>query len=378
MVLTLSGFAFFLTLTNLNHNFLASLGFGTGQISSEDYDHWAWSDTVGWIDFNPQDGGVQLLDNELVGYAWGENVGWISFNCSNTSSCDGPGGVDYKVENDGEGNLSGYAWSDTLGWINFNPTVGPTSYGVTVDDDGIFSGYAWGENVGWISFNCSNTSSCDGPGGVDYKVISDGQFYNQVATTVTIQVQPEGTGCYLDPLTTQPEILVKDQHDQNMPDGTTVTASLSGGTGTLTGTLTATTVNGVAAFSNLGYSMPSQPFTVDFTSGSYSASSNAVGPLQTCSAGTVGPSGALSFEQSGSGTQTQTGPSTQEPGETPNGTPPQSGPGPGTQEPSGTSPQGPGPATGPGGGNEIPKEVIPILQNIIESILKIIGRFLPK
>ncbi len=124
---------------------------------------YAWGENIGWINFGTSEGNVHITDSELTGYAWSENTGWISLNCSNDSSCST---VDYKVSNDGQGNLSGYAWSENTGWINFNPTYG----GVSIDSSGNFSGYAWGENIGWIVFNCETTNSC---GTVDYKVKTD-------------------------------------------------------------------------------------------------------------------------------------------------------------------------------------------------------------
>jgi uncharacterized repeat protein (TIGR01451 family) len=115
-------------------------------------DKYAWSTSVGWINFAPTHGGVTVYADHLEGYAWAENVGWIRLGThtaggahtyGNTSSAD------YGVNVDGSGNLSGYAWSANVGWINFAPTHG----GVTIDlDTGSFDGYGWGENVGWIHF----------------------------------------------------------------------------------------------------------------------------------------------------------------------------------------------------------------------------------
>ncbi|MDP3245184.1 MAG: carboxypeptidase-like regulatory domain-containing protein [bacterium] len=124
---------------------------------------YAWAENVGWINFGASEGAVTVTDSALTGYAWGENIGWISLNCANTASCNT---VDYKVANDGSGNLSGYAWSENAGWINFNPTGG----GVNIDPNGDFSGYAWGENTGWIVFNCATTNSCSG---VNYRTSTD-------------------------------------------------------------------------------------------------------------------------------------------------------------------------------------------------------------
>ncbi len=100
---------------------------------------------LGFINFGATNGNVAITDSGITGYAWGESVGWINLNPTN-------GGVD----NDAEGNLSGYAWGENTGWINFDPTNG----GVTIDSSGNFSGYAWSQNYGWIVFNCTTDSSC--------------------------------------------------------------------------------------------------------------------------------------------------------------------------------------------------------------------------
>jgi len=113
---------------------------------------WAWGANIGWINFNPADGGVTVYDDHLEGYAWAENIGWVRLGtydggAAHTYANSAAG--DYGVNNDGSGNLSGYAWSTNAGWINFNPSDGQ----VTIDTaTGQFDGYAWGENVGWIHF----------------------------------------------------------------------------------------------------------------------------------------------------------------------------------------------------------------------------------
>lgn len=117
-------------------------------------DKWAWSESVGWIDFGTSGGNVHVSDSALTGYAYGENIGWISLNCSNTSSC---GDNNYMVANDGSGNLSGYAWSESTGWINFAPSAG----GVEVSSSGVFSGTAYGENIGWIVFSTDHPVTTD-------------------------------------------------------------------------------------------------------------------------------------------------------------------------------------------------------------------------
>lgn len=132
-------------------------------------DQYAWSENLGWINFDPQavgGFGVDVSDNGLGGYAWNENTGWISFSCNNTDSCNQ---VNYGVTNNGNGVLSGYAWGENTGWISFScnntSSCNTIQYGVTIDiTSGKFMGYAWGENTGWISF----TSSVN----IDYGVIT--------------------------------------------------------------------------------------------------------------------------------------------------------------------------------------------------------------
>jgi hypothetical protein len=140
-------------------------------INSAAAQHSAWNDEIGWIDFYTT-GNVNVISSQLQGYA-SSSAGVIALDCatSPSASC----AINYKVSNDGAGNLSGWAWNDEVGWISFywgnasaSSTATPTalcqSYngycGVTIDGTGVFHGWAWNDVVGWISFNCSNTSSC--------------------------------------------------------------------------------------------------------------------------------------------------------------------------------------------------------------------------
>ena len=113
---------------------------------------WAWGTNVGWINLNPDNGGVTVYSDHLEGYAWGENISWIrlgTYEGGDTHTYANDAADTYGVNNDGVGNLSGYAWGKDVGWINFAPTNG----GVTIDPvTGAFDGYAWGENIGWIHF----------------------------------------------------------------------------------------------------------------------------------------------------------------------------------------------------------------------------------
>ncbi|GBD34407.1 hypothetical protein HRbin35_00124 [bacterium HR35] len=99
----------------------------------------AWGENIGWVNFNPTNGNVQVFDDKLTGYAWSANYGWINLSPTN-------GGV----HNDGNGNLSGYAWGEHLGWIDFsNVKIDPNT--------GEFSGYAVILRDGSkINFDCTN------------------------------------------------------------------------------------------------------------------------------------------------------------------------------------------------------------------------------
>lgn len=97
---------------------------------------YAWGDKMGWVNFNPTDGGVNVSDAELTGYAWSANYGWLNLNPTNSG-----------VKNDSQGNLSGSAWSENLGWLDFG--------GVKIID-GSFSGQAVGSQTGTLNFSCDH------------------------------------------------------------------------------------------------------------------------------------------------------------------------------------------------------------------------------
>lgn len=99
----------------------------------------AWGENIGWVNFNPTYGNVQVFNDKLTGYAWSANYGWINLSPTN-------GGV----LNDGNGNLYGYAWGKNLGWVDFsNVKINPNT--------GEFSGYAIIlKNGSKINFDCSN------------------------------------------------------------------------------------------------------------------------------------------------------------------------------------------------------------------------------
>lgn len=91
-----------------------------------------------------------------------------------------------------------------------------------------------------------------------------------VATTVAITTQPANTNGTVDnPLQQQPIIHVTDQFNNDVADGTAVTASVVSGTGpALRNTATTTLGAGVATFTTLGYNKAAEPFTLKFSSNS--------------------------------------------------------------------------------------------------------------
>jgi hypothetical protein len=133
-------------------------------ISSGGNAHWAWNDSIGWIDFySPNTATVSA--SGLTGYA-SSTFGPISFDCATSPSGYICGTSNYTVANDGYGDLSGWAWNDTVGWISFcggestSTCPGAVPYQVTIDSSGNFQGWAWNDDVGWIDFNCDNNGSC--------------------------------------------------------------------------------------------------------------------------------------------------------------------------------------------------------------------------
>lgn len=108
----------------------------------------AWSETVGWVNFQPNGGGVDVRPTHLSGFAWGENIGWIKFGADGSGPYANTQANDWGVNRDPvTGALSGFAWSETVGWISFGTTDGQARINQVT---GAFSGFAWSENIGWI------------------------------------------------------------------------------------------------------------------------------------------------------------------------------------------------------------------------------------
>ena len=157
-------------------------------IDASSTNHWAWNDVIGWIDFYNTEK-VFVQSREIKGYA-NSSVGPVSLNCDTTGNPDNGdfcGTANYKVKNDGGGNLSGWAWNDLVGWISFCGTSNAASSSgncpysaypyhpalawcqdsssndIPPSDFGGAANYAWSDVIGWISFNAGIPPSPPGP-----------------------------------------------------------------------------------------------------------------------------------------------------------------------------------------------------------------------
>lgn len=148
--------------------------FAATNINAGNPNHWAWSDVIGWIDFYSTNN-VNVYSDRLEGFAT-SSQGYIALNCNSTPGGNICGTSNFKVINDGNGNLSGWAWNDAIGWISFDSATAGSPYVYQVyanTSSGDFSGWAWNDVVGWISFNCNNSGIGDTCGTSDYKVKTD-------------------------------------------------------------------------------------------------------------------------------------------------------------------------------------------------------------
>ena len=147
----------------------------------------AWSSNIGWIDFSPAIGGVQVdLSGDVTGYAWSSNIGWIKFDNLDNYPSEPHHSVKVDVSGDLEGCEKGNfcGWARALagededdgwdGWIHFGSDS--SNYQITIEEssgdrDYQLMGVGWGSNViGWTSFNCQNTNICDS---TSYRVETD-------------------------------------------------------------------------------------------------------------------------------------------------------------------------------------------------------------
>ncbi|HMU61680.1 MAG TPA: hypothetical protein PKA66_07850, partial [Gemmatimonadales bacterium] len=92
-----------------------------------------------------------------------------------------------------------------------------------------------------------------------------------------VQQQPSASAQSGVPLATQPTVRLADAFGNPVTaTGTVVTAGLASGSGTLGGTLTASTVSGLATFTDLAVTGPTGTYTIRFTAGSLTPDTSAV------------------------------------------------------------------------------------------------------
>ncbi len=97
------------------------------------------------------------------------------------------------------------------------------------------------------------------------------------AAQLQVQQQPSASAQSGVPLATQPTVRLADVFGNPVTTtGTVVTASLASGSGTLGGTLTASTASGLATFTDLAVTGPTGTYTIRFTSGSLTPDTSAV------------------------------------------------------------------------------------------------------
>jgi len=168
-----------------NFSFLPDSSVKAG--ASDNVHGWAWSDNIGWISFNCEEGGpsqsnicttsnygvtIDSLTGEFSGYAWSDNIGWISFNEADLIGCpSGTCKAEVVISGSDVGKLSGWArvtnsTDEDYGWISLSD-VANERHQVFIDtNNGHFNNYAWGggpsdeATIGWINFNCLNESEC--------------------------------------------------------------------------------------------------------------------------------------------------------------------------------------------------------------------------
>ena len=138
-----------------------------------------WETGVGWISLNgdnPEvpggaDYGVTIpsSDGAVTEYAWSENIGWIQFDPSSPYPTSNPNFSTKRVGNNLEGWARIVAVKDALavgnsgnwqGWIKMSGiATDSSSYGVQVNSDNTLSGYGWSDELGWINFGEVGTGS---------------------------------------------------------------------------------------------------------------------------------------------------------------------------------------------------------------------------
>ena len=144
-------------------------------------------------------------------------------------------------------------YSGSSGTWNDFPSAGPYQSVVEFGTNAADNGFA----TGATTYSYANIILC-GPA-------------TKLSTTTSAAGSVSGVA-----FTTQPVITIQDSSSNTVTNSTaTVTATVSAG-GTLIGTTTATAVNGVATFSNLGITAAAGTYTITYSSGSLTTTSQTI------------------------------------------------------------------------------------------------------
>ena len=133
---------------------LPGVAFGVSNIiAGQQYGQDSWGGQIIVLDDNADDGvssngpeGVLVTNSQVTGKMYLENYGWLELQPEN-------GGVNLSVQEVGgvlRGELSGFAWGENIGWVDFGDSEGEGA--VYIDNNGYFHGFAWTEMIGWLAF----------------------------------------------------------------------------------------------------------------------------------------------------------------------------------------------------------------------------------
>jgi hypothetical protein len=162
------------------------------------------------------------------------------------------------------GNPTNTSWSltDETGSVVDTDLSAASGASVTLNAHLIGSGVIHAENGALISVDSGTITINAGP-----------------PAAISMATPPAVGASVDDNFSAQPVILVTDS-GHNPVGGITVTASRATGSGTLRGTLTAVSgVDGLAAFTNLGYNKSGEEFTLHFAAKGLTANSDRLGPI---------------------------------------------------------------------------------------------------
>lgn len=140
---------------------------------------------------------ISIPPQDLNGYAWSNNIGWISFNCEQGGATgnDICGTSNYKVRINTDGSVTGYAWSNNVGWIRFGGLSGfPAWAGATQENVRVvlntnypnfrFTGFARA-CAGTLYGDCSSMSNSTTSGGWTGWIAMNGSSHSVLATADT-------------------------------------------------------------------------------------------------------------------------------------------------------------------------------------------------